>query len=229
MVRQGSAHDSLDDPVEKENCLHRIIDVNSDRKEDPIIVDPSLRPIHNVSDDDQSIIGRGNLKFTDLEPSHCSNDDHSISSQTSAASMVTVQLGAPTQPSAGTAFRTSLKLQRKPGSSDVLLQHKPTIRVPLEPPQNSDQRPPSACFYLQCLFGLLGGVSLTIALILCIPALAASMGIVLGATTGKIALGAGAVSGLSFASSGLLFYCRPNQRVNEDMRSNSLVNSFNMV
>lgn len=237
MVRQGSAHDSLDDPGEEDDFLQGIIDVDSDREEEPI-VDLLLQSTHNVSDFEH-IIGRGNLELAYSEPSQftasglvppllpLSNDYHSISSQSSVASMVTVQLETPTQPTA--TFVPPLELQGKPGSSDGMLHHKPTIRVPLEPPKNRDKRPLSACFYLQCLFGLLGGVSLAFALILCIPALAASMGIVLGATTSKIALGAGVVSGLSFAASGLLFYCRPNQRENEDISSNSWVNSLNMV
>ena len=104
-------------------------------------------------------------------------------------------------------------LQLNPGISGSMVKEKPMIRGIPQKWTHGGNTPPSSSFHLQFMSGLtlLGGLSLMLALLLCVPSIASSMVVTmaLGSATSKVAFGAGVVSGLSFVTCGLLFYSYP--------------------
>ncbi|MEI6094241.1 MAG: hypothetical protein WCR08_02055 [Gammaproteobacteria bacterium] len=112
-------------------------------------------------------------------------------------------------------------LQIRPGISGSMVAEKPTSRVITKEWDHSGNTPPSSSFHLQFIAGLLllGGLSLMIALLLCVPSIASSMAVTmaLGSATSKVAVGAGVVSGLSFLTCGFLFYQYPKPVVDKSM------------
>ncbi|MBP6917816.1 MAG: hypothetical protein KBB94_02745 [Legionellaceae bacterium] len=124
-------------------------------------------------------------------------------------------------------------LQLNPGISGSMVTEKPMIRGIPQKWAHGGNTPPSSSFHLQFMYGLmlLGGLSLMIALVLCVPSIASSMVVTmaLGSATSKVAFGAGVVSGLSFVTCGLLFYSYPKPVVDKSIVNDLLQKGMDIV
>ncbi len=120
-----------------------------------------------------------------------------------------------------TGYKSSAPLQQTLLQlSSMVTKKKMIIGIP-QKSAHGGNTPPSSSFHLKFMSGLmlLGGLSLMLALLLCVPSIASSMVVTmaLGSATSKVALGAGVVSGFSFVACGFLFYSYPKPVVDQSI------------